>query len=150
MSNSQKQNWTKLLWKSGEAKMTLAKGKKYILVIDDDKSILRTFTRILRKNGYEIDVAETGKEAIEKSKGGNYDLALIDVRLPDMEGTDVLAKMQITMRDAVKIMITGFPSLETGVRALDEGADAYLVKPVKSEELLELIEEKLKNKSKSA
>jgi DNA-binding response OmpR family regulator len=129
--------------------MTLAKGKKHILVIDDDKSILRTFTRILRKNGYEIDVAETGKEAIEKSKGGSYDLALIDVRLPDMEGTDVLAKMQITMRDAVKIMITGFPSLETGVKALDEGADAYLVKPVKSEELLELIEEKL-NKSKSA
>jgi DNA-binding response OmpR family regulator len=139
-----------ITWKSEEAKITLAKGKKRILVIDDDKSILRTFTRILRKNGYEIDVAETGKEAIEKSKGGSYDLALIDIRLPDMDGTDVLAKMQITMRDAVKIMITGFPSLETGVRALDEGADAYLVKPVKSEELLELIEEKLKNKSENA
>ena len=75
---------------------------------------------------------------------------LIDMRLPDMDGTDVLAKMQITMRGAVKIMITGFPSLETGVRALDEGADAYLVKPVKSEELLELIEEKLKNNAESA
>lgn len=130
--------------------MTLTKGKKRILVIDDDKSILRTFTRILQKNGYEIDVAETGKEAIEKSKEGNYDVALIDIRLPDMDGTDVLAKMQTTMRGAVKIMITGFPSLETGVRALDEGADAYLVKPVKSEELLELIEEKLKNNAESA
>jgi DNA-binding response OmpR family regulator len=130
--------------------MTLAKGKSRILVIDDDKSILRTFTRILQKNGYEIDVAETGKEAIEKSKKGGYDLALIDIRLPDMDGTDVLVKMQKTMRDAVKIMITGFPSLETGVKALDEGADAYLVKPVKSEELLALIEEKLKNKAENA
>lgn len=130
--------------------MTLTKGKKRILVIDDDKSILRTFTRILQKNGYEIDVAETGKEAIEKSKGGNYDLALIDIRLPDMDGTDVLAKMQTTMRGAVKIMITGFPSLETGVKALDEGADAYLVKPVKLEELLELIKEKLRNNAESA
>ena len=130
--------------------MTLAKGKSRILVIDDDKSILRTFTRILQKNGYEIDVAETGKEASEKSKKGGYDLALIDIRLPDMDGTDVLVKMQKTMRDAVKIMITGFPSLETGVKALDEGADAYLVKPVKSEELLALIEEKLKNKAENA
>lgn len=120
--------------------------KKRIIVIDDDKSILRTFTRILQKNGYEIDVAETGKEAIEKSKKNSYDLALIDIRLPDMDGTDLLVKLKQTMRDATKIMITGFPSLETGVKALDEGADAYLVKPVKPEELLALIEEKFKAK----
>jgi DNA-binding response OmpR family regulator len=124
----------------------LEKAKKRILVIDDDKSILRTFTRILQKNGYEIDVAETGKEAIEKTETNLYDLALIDIRLPDMDGTDLLVKIQKTMRDAVKIMITGFPSLENGVKALDEGADAYLVKPVKPEELLALIEEKLKSK----
>lgn len=117
-----------------------------ILVVDDDKSILRTFTRILQKIGYEIDVAETGKEAIEKSKNEHYDLALIDIRLPDMDGTDLLNKVQKTMNNTVKIMITGFPSLETGVKALDEGADAYLVKPVKPEELLTLIEDKLKER----
>ncbi len=121
--------------------------KKRILVIDDDKSILRTFTRILQKNGYEIEVAETGGEAIDKTKKQRYDLALIDIRLPDMDGTDVLIRMKKTMRDAVKIMITGFPSLETGVKALDEGADAYLVKPVKPEELIALIEEKLRLKA---
>jgi DNA-binding response OmpR family regulator len=124
----------------------LEKAKKRILVVDDDKSILRTFTRILQKNGYEIDVAETGREAIEKTETSCYALALIDVRLPDMDGTDLLAKIQKTMGDAVKIMITGFPSLENGVKALDEGADAYLVKPVNPEELLALIEEKLKSK----
>ena len=118
--------------------------KKHIIVVDDDKSILRTFTRILQKSGYEIDVAETGKEALEKTKKKAYDLALVDIRLPDMDGTDLLVKMQKTMRGAIKIMITGFPSLETGVKALDEGADAYLVKPVKPEELLALIEEKFK------
>lgn len=120
--------------------------KKRIIVIDDDKSILRTFTRILQKSGYEIEVAETGKEALEKSKSKPYDLALIDIRLPDMDGTDLLMKMQQTNRNAIKIMITGFPSLETGVKALDEGADAFLVKPVKPEELLALIEEKFKAK----
>ncbi len=120
--------------------------KKNVLVIDDDKSILRTFTRILQKNGYEIDVAETGKEALEKSKKKCYDVALIDIRLPDMDGTDLLVKTKQNMRNAIKIMITGFPSLETGVKALDEGADAYLVKPVKPEELIALIEQKLKSK----
>ncbi|MCW4019307.1 MAG: response regulator [Candidatus Bathyarchaeota archaeon] len=120
--------------------------KRHVIVVDDDKSILRTFTRILQKNGYEIDVAETGREAIEKSKKKRYDLALIDIRLPDMDGTDLLVKMQKTIQNAIKIMITGFPSLETGVKALDEGADAYLVKPVKPEELLTLIEEKFRAK----
>lgn len=124
----------------------MTNSKKRILVIDDDKSILRTFTRILQKSGYEIDVAETGKEGLEKSKSKSYDLALIDIRLPDMDGTDLLMKLQQTMSHAIKIMITGFPSLETGVKALDEGADAYLVKPVKPEELLALIEEKFKAK----
>ncbi len=118
--------------------------KKNILVIDDDKSILRTFTRILQKSGYQIDVAETGKEALDKAKKKNYDLALIDIRLPDMDGTDLLVKLKQDMKEAIKIMITGFPSLETGVKALDEGADAYLVKPVKPEELIALIEDKFK------
>ena len=119
---------------------------KTILVVDDDKSILRTFTRILQKNGYEIDAAETGKEAIEKADTRHYDLALLDIRLPDMDGTDLLAQMKKQLQNTIKIMITGFPSIETGVKALDEGADAYLVKPVKPEELLMLIEEKLKDR----
>ena len=119
---------------------------KTILVVDDDKSILRTFTRILQKNGYEIDSAETGKEAIEKAYTKHFDLALVDIRLPDMDGTDLLTKIKKPLQHTIKIMITGFPSLESGVKALDEGADAYLVKPVKPEELLMLIEEKLKNK----
>jgi len=129
--------------KKGELKVATT---KTILVVDDDKSILRTFTRILQKNGYKIDPAETGKEAIEKACNKHYDLALVDIRLPDMDGTELLAKMKKPLQNTIKIMITGFPSLESGAKALDEGADAYLVKPVKPEELLVLIEEKLKNK----
>ena len=124
----------------------MAEPKKNILVVDDDKSILRTFTRILQKSGYEIDVAETGREAVDKAENQHYDLVLVDIRLPDMDGTDLLAKLKKQLQNTVKIMITGFPSLETGVKALDEGADAYLVKPVKPQELLLLLEEKLRNR----
>ena len=119
---------------------------RIILVVDDDKSILRTFTRILQKNGYRIDTAETGKEAVEKAENNHYDLALVDIRLPDIDGTELLAKIKMQLQNTIKIMITGFPSLESGVKALDEGADAYLVKPVKPEDLLMLIKEKLKSR----
>jgi DNA-binding response OmpR family regulator len=129
--------------------LKLSEPKKTILVVDDDKSILRTFSRILQKSGYEIDTAETGKEAMEKTENRHYDLALVDVRLPDIDGTELLAKLKKQLQQTIKIMITGFPSLETGVKALDEGADAYLVKPVKPEELLILLEEKLKNRETS-
>lgn len=115
-----------------------------ILVVDDDKSILRTFTRILQKQDYKVDTAETGKEAIEKAENNHYDLALVDIRLPDTDGTELLARLKRQLQNTIKIMITGFPSIESGVKALDEGADAYLVKPVKPEDLLMLIKEKLK------
>ena len=118
-----------------------------VIIIDDDKSILRTFTRILQKKGFDTDTAETGKEAIGKWEKEKYDVALIDIRLPDMDGTDLLFKLKQINNNPVRIMITGFPSLETGVKALDEGADAYLVKPVKPDELIAIIEEKLKIKA---
>lgn len=137
-------------FQSKQGKEVSVTATKTILVVDDDKSILRTFTRILQKNGYEIDAAETGKEATEKADTKKYDLALVDIRLPDMDGTELLAKLKKQLQKTIKIMITGFPSLETGVKALDEGADAYLVKPVKPEELLMLIEEKLKNKEEQS
>jgi DNA-binding response OmpR family regulator len=117
--------------------------KKSILVVDDDKAILRTFSRILTKCGYEIETAETGTEAIAKASKRRYDLLLLDLRLPDMNGTDLLVKARGQLQHTTKIMITGFPSLESGVLALDEGADAYLTKPVAPQELLTLVDDKL-------
>jgi len=125
----------------------LSKRKKSVLVIDDDKSVLRTFRRILEKGGYDVEVAETGKEAMQKASARGFDVALIDLRLPDMDGTELLLKAKESLGDAVKIMITGAPSVDTGTKALDEGVDVYIVKPVKPEELLSLIAEKLKPKT---
>ena len=118
--------------------------KKSILIIDDDKSILRFFSLILQKEGYETNTAETGEEAIEKISERSYDLALIDVKLPDMDGMDLLKTINSTNPKMIKIVITGFASIENGVKALDSNADAYLVKPVKPEELIRIITEKLK------
>jgi DNA-binding response OmpR family regulator len=117
--------------------------KKTILLVDDDASILRSFSRILQKCGYEIETAATGKEAMGKATNRHFDVVLLDLRLPDMQGTDVLTKARKQLSSTVKIMITGFPSLESGVKALEEGVDGYLVKPVQAQELLTLISDKL-------
>lgn len=117
--------------------------KKDILIVDDDKSILNIFTRILQKQGYNMDTAETGQEAMEKLQNQRYDLALVDVKLPDTNGTDLIAKMHTGNPDTILIAVTGFPSLDDANRVIDRGAAAYLVKPVKSEELIRIIAEKL-------
>ena len=128
-------------------KQALNKNKKAVLIIDDDKSVLRTFSRVLEKNGFQTDMAETGKEAIEKAGRRSFNVVLVDLRLPDMDGTALLPKLKEKLPDSVGIMITGLPSVDTGSRALDGGADAYLVKPVMPNDLISLIEEKLKLKN---
>ncbi|HML02764.1 MAG TPA: response regulator [Candidatus Bathyarchaeia archaeon] len=120
---------------------------KNILVVDDDKVALQITERILRKQGYHVDVAETGREAEEKVNSRLFDLALIDVRLPDIDGVDLVEEIHRIKPKMVKIVITGFASMENGIKAMEAGADAYLVKPVASQELLRIVEQKLKDRN---
>ena len=123
--------------------------KKSILIVEDDKAILKSLKDILQSEGYSVDTAENGREAIQKSKEKFFNMALLDIKLPDMEGTKLLVTMHENMPKTVKIMITGYPSLENAVEALNRGADAYIIKPVKPEKLLALIEEKLEKQSQA-
>ncbi|MBS7625785.1 response regulator [Candidatus Bathyarchaeota archaeon] len=121
--------------------------KKRILIVDDDLEILRSLKNILEFKGYIVETAESGREAIEKSKARFFNLALLDIKLPDMEGTDLLVKMHRTTPKVMKIMLTGYPTVENAVKAVNLGADAYIIKPVKPDILLKVIEEKLKEQS---
>jgi DNA-binding NtrC family response regulator len=114
-----------------------------ILVVDDDESIRKTISTILEEKGYRVDTAENGTEAIVKTNAKFYNLALIDIRLPDMEGTTLLTRMRETTPRMVKIIVTGFPSLQNAMEAVNRSADAYLIKPVDVEELLNTIDEHL-------
>lgn len=121
--------------------------KKSVLIVEDDTAIIRSLKEVLQSEGYSVDSAETGREAIQKSKDKFFNLALLDIKLPDMEGTKLLTTLHENLPRMMKIMITGYPSQENAVEALNLGADAYVIKPVKPEELLPLIEEKLKEQS---
>ena len=114
-----------------------------LLIVDDDEDILRNLERILRLKGYETDIARTGLEAIEKTKRNFYNLVLLDIKLPDMEGTELLRKMHETFPEMIKIMVTGYPDLENAIKSLNFGADAYLIKPVSVQKLLDVVKQKL-------
>jgi DNA-binding NtrC family response regulator len=120
-----------------------------ILIIDDDETIRKAIATVLKEKGYIVDTAESGQVAVRKSETEIYDLALIDIRLPDMDGVQLLTAMKETAPKMVKIIITGYPSLQNAVEAVNKGADGYIVKPVKMDELLTMIEVHLKKQRES-
>jgi DNA-binding NtrC family response regulator len=115
-----------------------------ILVIDDDENIRKVLETILEDEGYIVETAETAKKGIEKSEKEFYNLALIDVRLPDMEGIELLSKLRNTKPKMRKIIVTGYPTLQNAVAAVNKGADAYVMKPFEVDKILQTIREQLK------
>ena len=114
-----------------------------ILLIDDDQNIRQTLAIVLKEEGYIVDTAETGKEAVEKSFANFYNLAIVDWRLPDIDGTILITQLKETIPKMAKIMLTGYPSMNNAIEAVNQHADAFLVKPVAVEELLKKIRELL-------
>ncbi len=117
--------------------------KKRILIIDDDRGILDGFKLLLERKGYLIDTADTGSEAIEKVRSEYFNLALIDIRLPDIDGTALLSEFRELNPEMKKIIITGYSTRENAIESLNQGANAYLEKPVTPGKLLEFVAKKL-------
>jgi DNA-binding NtrC family response regulator len=125
----------------------MSKKETTILIVDDDVGICRTLGLILEENGYVVQTAHTGKDAIKKSKASVFNIAILDVKLPDVEGTELLKALPETTPKMIKIMFTGYPELENAVKALNEGADAYIMKPADPDKILKTIEEKLEQQA---
>lgn len=125
------------------------KPRASVLVVDDDAGIRKTLSRILEREGYLVEAVENGEQAIEASKKWFFNVALIDIRLPDMEGIKLLDKLKETEPKMVKIIITGYPSLSNAIEAVNKGADGYILKPFNAGGLLEMIKRRLKKQSES-
>lgn len=124
----------------------LVKSKCSMLVIDDDLAILKSFKRILERNGYEVATAQTGKEAKAKLEKQGYDATLIDLKLPDMSGLDLLPRMEEKDPQMVKIVITGASRSDDDCQTAKRRADFFLSKPVQPETLLNVLKVKLKER----
>src|SRR5438270_7431513 len=106
-----------------------------VLIVDDEESVTVTMAAILEMDGYSVATALRGVDALEQIEGEVFDLVLTDLRLDDFDGMDVLAAARRKSPDTVGIVLTGYASLESAVKALREGAYDYMLKPADVEEL---------------
>ena len=108
---------------------------KSILIIEDDKLVGRTLVSHLARKGYEVSLAENGATGIERYKEIGPDLVMLDIRLPDADGLDVLKRIKEEPRNAVFLVMTAYDDMKTTVEAIKSGAFEYLVKPLNFLEL---------------
>jgi DNA-binding NtrC family response regulator len=125
----------------------MSEPRKTILIVDDDRSILRVFTRVFERKGYAVTAVETGNDGLTQIKRVHFDAALIDVRLPDMEGTSLLPTIKETSPKTVKIVFTGSPDLESLSNGSKKEMDAFLIKPVRPETILDILDQKIKQRT---
>jgi DNA-binding NtrC family response regulator len=116
-----------------------------ILVVDDEELVVWAFKENLTKHGYEIDTAFSGKEALKKFKRISPDLVLLDMRLPDISGLEILKEIKETSPNTLVIIITAYSEIENAVQAVKLGAFDYLDKNTSLEELTEKIAKALKS-----
>jgi len=114
-----------------------------ILIVDDDPILQESLVSILESEGYYIDTAKTGAEAEAKVRKEFFHIALLDVRLPDMTGTDLLIKINKIAPRTKKLVLTGYPDAASAIKAVNQRADAYLTKPFNPDELIRLIAENI-------
>ena len=106
-----------------------------ILVVDDEEIVIRSCLRILEGNGYEIDVAHDGHDALRKIESNTYDVMILDIMMPNLGGLEVLRRVKETHPDIDVIMITGLSQIDTAVQAMKLGAFDYISKPFEPDEL---------------
>jgi len=119
-----------------------------ILVVDDDQKMQELLSEILTDKGYQVTCVGTGKKAVAESFNHVFNLAFIDIRLPDMEGIELLDKLRKTEPEMIKIILTGNATLDNSIEAANKGIDGYVVKPFNPKKLINLIEAKLQEQRK--
>ena len=130
---------------NGDAKM---KANWQILVVDDEEVMCESLAAWLREDGYEVDVASSGREAIEKARQTDYAIYFVDLKMPGgMDGIETMMEIRRMRPDASIIIITAYATVDTAIAAMKEGAQEYIVKPCNPEEISLLVSRIIKVKN---
>lgn len=121
-----------------------------ILIADDDPDIGLLLKRFLERNSFNVDVSESGLDALKKITADKPDLVLLDFRLPDFDGEEVLKKIKEKHQNVQVIIITGYGDVKTAIKTIKRGAFDYVTKPIQPEEILMRIKEALKKRKADA
>jgi DNA-binding response OmpR family regulator len=117
-----------------------------ILLIDDDPNLLESLGEVLREEGYQVGAAASGEEGLDALKQESFDLVLLDIRLPGLDGEVIMREIYNYYPETVMIIISGYGSLESAITAIRLGVKDYFIKPYQVEELLEAVNRGLTDK----
>lgn len=117
-----------------------------ILIVDDDVQMTVMLKKILEKEGYDVEIALNGQDALAKSAVGDLDLIISDIRMPGMDGLEFLERIKGNHQDVPVVLMTAFGSIEAAVESMKKGAYHYIAKPFKTEQLLSVVEAALRER----
>lgn len=127
----------------------LAKEKDAVLIVDDCEELAQTLRTILETEGYLVDLAFDGTSALEKGITHPFDAVILDLKLPDIDGTQLIQRFLQTNPYAIILMMTGFPDQRNTMDALNFGAHGYITKPVEADYVLEILRDKLQKQKET-
>jgi DNA-binding NtrC family response regulator len=114
-----------------------------ILVVDDEKHVRTLFERVLVKEGYQVECAASGSEAIDKLASNSFDLVVTDLKMDGIDGLDLIKNGKRTKKDLPFVLISGYGTAQTAGLAAKEGADVFLMKPIDITELKSAVKKAL-------
>jgi DNA-binding NtrC family response regulator len=120
--------------------------KNQILIIEDDRRLREVLQKILNRKGFNVDLAENGSEGLKKIKQDSFDVALTDLKMPGMDGMEVLQAIKKLSPQTYVIIMTAYGTIDSAVEAIRNGAFDYITKPFKTEEILIVLEKALEDR----
>ena len=114
-----------------------------ILVVDDELFVRELLLEFLSSQGYEVSLADSGEKAVELMQIEPANVVLVDLKMPGMDGIQTLKEIKKTTPDALGIIMTGYPTIESSIEALRQGAHDYVIKPFKLNDLKSSVEKAL-------
>ena len=124
--------------------------RRRVLVVDDEENVRVTTAAILEQDGYYVETAGDGREALKKLERGGFELVLTDLRMDDMDGTALLGEVHAKYPTVVTVVLTGYASIESSIDALRQGVYDYLVKPCVIDDLKRTVRRALEHRDQRA
>jgi len=129
-----------------ESKKDTYAGQPQVLLMEDESSVAEGLRMVLHEEGFDVDLAMTGQSALDSWSQKKFDLLVADLRLPDMDGMEVIKRVKEERPQTPVIVITGYASVPSAVEAMKRGVDDYLPKPFTDEEFMVRVDKVLKER----
>ncbi len=122
----------------------------HVLLLENEFSVAKGLEMVMNEQGYDVDLAPTGQAALDAFWAGRFDLLVADLRLPDIDGIKVIERVKAKQPDTPVVIITGYPSVSSAVKAVKMGVSDYLRKPFTEDEFMSAVDEALKERQKAS